>query len=358
MTAPQEYIELTDRFASSLNQIERRSERNTLAVLQRSLNNVLLDLRRSYVRYLDDLGPQGYDPNRNTIRRPGEYSVLEATAKFRAIIHDAAKFLTEPEVQMWAIAYERDLRDATNLGGELGARLAALTGQPTTQTPFTGSDPIVIRAATLRVGALIQGEGYKFRDQLIQIVGEGAARGWAPSRLEIAIRQALNGSRDSKGITKQKGLRQRASLIARTELATAYSQGALAKARERGDAYVRVLASNDERVCPTCASRNARIYPVDRVPLPWHPRCRCVAVPVPNEAVEERDPARRAVLLDNERWQAEHEKGVKTYTEGRGIDIEKAKKELSRALRTQTATEKVMFKGGKALQESVPLFND
>ena len=263
--------------------------------------------------------------------------------------------------------------------------------RPDAETPFTGADPAAIRAATLQTSALIQGETARFRDQLAQIVSEGATRGWGPSRLERDIRQALRGARDPDGITQRLGLEQRAALIARSELANAYVKGSLERARQRGRAYVRVLAATDERVCPTCASRNGRVYPVDRVPIPYHPRCRCVAVSVANEAVEETDPATRAVLLDNERWQAEHEDGVVSYAEGqhrkqlkglrsqlqrlkdpelieamdrkisrleeRGPDMKKARADLARALRIPTASEKRLHPGrNESLQESVPLF--
>jgi hypothetical protein len=133
------------------------------------------------------------------------------------------------------------------------------------------------------------------------------------------------------------------------------------------------------------------VFPVDRVILPFHPRCRCVAAPVSNEAVQERDPAVRSVLLDNERWQEEHERGVQAYAEGqhqrtidglrrqerrltdpdakdamaarinrlieRGPDMVKARLELGRALRTPTASEKRLFPGrSQPLAESVGLF--
>jgi SPP1 gp7 family putative phage head morphogenesis protein len=257
--------------------------------------------------------------------------------------------------------------------------------------PFAGADPAAIRAAALTTSAFIQGETARFRDQLAQIVGEGATRGWGPKRLEQQIREALRGARDPNGITQRLGLEQRAALIARTELANAYTQGTLARSRAQGYSYVRVLASNDERVCPTCASRNGRVYPLDRVPLPWHPRCRCVAVPAPDEAVEESDPDTRAVLLDSERWQKEHEDGVKTYAEGqwrqqldglqrqlkrlkdpelieamderiakleqRGPDLVKARMELAKALRTPTASERRLYPGrAESLKESAPLF--
>lgn len=389
---PREHTKLADDYAKALELLERRSRRNTVTTLRRSLDRVLADLRRHYAQYIDALGPIGYDPARNPIRRPGAYSTGEATAKFRAILRDAAQFMQEGEIQQWAAAYEQDLREATRLGDEAGRALAQLARRPEAEVPFTGADPAAIRAATLTTSALIQGETARFRDQLVQIVSEGATRGWGPSRLERDIRQALRGAKDPNRITQRLGLEQRAALIARSELANAYVQGSLARARERGDTYVRVLAATDERMCPICAARNGRIYPVDRVPLPWHPRCRCVAVGVSDEAVQERDPETRRLLLNSERWQGEHQDGVEAYADGqhrkqlqglqsqrarlkdpelieamderirrledRGPDLAKARADLARALRTPTASEKRLFPGrAESLQESVSLFD-
>ncbi len=389
---PGEQTRLADDYARALELLERRSRRNIVAVLRRSLNSVLVDLRRSYASYVNELGPQAYDPQRQTIRRPGEYSAAEATAKFRAIVLDAQRFMGEEELRQWTISYERDLREAARLGGDLGMQLEAMVRRPDSLTPFTGADPLAIRAAAQSTSAYIQGETVRFRDQLVAIVGEGATRGWGPARLERQIRQALRGAKDPNGITQRLGLEQRAALIARSELANAYAKGSLARARDRGDAYVRVLASSDERTCPTCASRNGRIYPVDRLVLGFHPRCRCIAVPVPNEAVQERDPEQRALLLDSKRWREEHEDGVRAYAEGkhrdalqalqrqrdrlkdpeaiesfdqrivkledRGPDMEKARADLARALRTPTASEKRLYPTNPLpLGESVPLFD-
>ena len=388
---PRRLVGVVDDYSRELDKLEQRAVRNTMTIIRRSMITVLADLKRHYVAYTTALGPQGYDPARNTLRRPGEYSTAEATAKFRAIINDAQQFFGEQQLQQWQVQYEQDLREAARLGGELGQRLLTLAGRPPESVPFAGADPLAIRAAAQTTSALIQGETARFRDQLVQIVGEGATRGWGPSRLETSIRQALRGAKDPNGITQRMGLEQRAALIARSELANAYTQGTLVRSREQGYSYVRVLASNDERVCPTCASRNARVYPIDRVPIPWHPRCRCIATPAADEAVQEKDPAIRSVLLDSERWQAEHERGVVAYAEGihkreleglqaqrdrlkdpdkidamdakilqleqRGPDMAKARADLARALRTPTASEKRLFpRNPKPLPESVPLF--
>jgi SPP1 gp7 family putative phage head morphogenesis protein len=388
---PRRIVGVVDDFAKALDELEKRAAKNTVALIRRSMQRVLLDLRRHYSQYIDALGPQGYDPNRNAIRRPGAYSAAEATAKFRAILQDAQGFFGEAELQQWTARYEQDLKEAARLGGNLGAQLVAMVRRPEEDVPFTGADPFAIRAAALTTSALIQGETARFRDALVNIVGEGATRGWGPSQLETQIRRALRGAKDPNGITQRLGLEQRAANIARSELANAYTQGTLMRSREQGYSYVRVLASNDERVCPTCASRNGRIYPIDRVPVPWHPRCRCVVVPAPDEAVQERDKTLRGVLLDSERWQAEHERGVEAYAEGqhtarldglqrqrdrlkdpdlidamdakilklqeRGPDMVKAHMELARALRTPTASERRLFPGRtQSLGESVPLF--
>ena len=355
---PRRLIGVVDDYSRELDELEKRAQQNTIELLRRSLRNVMKDLRRSYDQYVNALGPVAFDPQGQPIRRPGAYSAAEATAKFRAILRDASQFLNPTELQQWQQQYEVDLREATQLGGKLGEALATMVSRPDSETPFTGADPLAVRAAALTTGAYIQGEGARFRDQLVQIVGEGATRGWGHKRLELSIRQALQGAKDPNGLTQQMGLEQRAALIARSELANSYVQGSLMRARQQGDAYVRVLASNDERTCPICASRNGRVFPLDRVPIPYHPRCRCVAVGVPTEAVQERDTETRATLLDSQRWQEEHMEGVKAYAKAKGITIEKAQADLAKALKTPSASEKRLYpKNPRALQESVPLFH-
>lgn len=388
---PRRMVGIADDYARELDRLGERAEANTIALLRISLANVLRDLRRSYAQYLDVLGPMDQDPAGNPIRRPGAYSAGEAAVKFRAILRDAGAFLNETELQGWQAQFEQDLRLATELGGRIGEDLNALVTRPDEVVPFAGADPLTVRTAAAISSAYIQGEGARFRDQIVQIVGEGASRGWGPKRLELGIRQALEGAEDPNGITQRLGLKQRAALIARSELANAYVRATVERSQRQGFAYVRVLAASDERTCPICASRNGRVYPADRVPIPYHPRCRCVATPAINEAVEEPDPEAREVLLNNERWRREHERGVESYAESRhkerinvlrgqidrakdgdrkdalsaqldrlldrGPDIVKARAELAQALRTPSATERRLFgKDAKALQESVPLY--
>lgn len=357
--APLRIVGIVDSYGKELDKLEARSMKNIRAILRRSLAQLLGSLRYSYRQYTNALGAQGRDPAGNKIRRPGEYSILDSSSKLAQIYSDAAGFLSESEISQWQALHERDLAEAAALGGRLGQELANLAGRPSGGAfQFTGADPAVLRAAALRTGAYIRGEGFKFRDDLVRIVGNGAARGLGPRQLEIDIRRLLRGARDPKGLNRRIGLEQRAAVIARSELSNAYAQATLARAQQRGDNYVRVLASNDERMCPVCAARNGRVFAVDRVVIPFHPMCRCVAVPVPNEAVQERDLSVRGILLDNERWQAEHERGVQTYAEANGLTMEKAKAYLDKVLKTPTPSEKRLFpKNPFPLKEAVPLFD-
>lgn len=75
--------------------------------------------------------------------------------------------------------------------------------------------------------------------------------------------------------------RQRAYMVAETELVTAYNQGneqAVRQAQEQGKlGTVRRIGStaDDERVCPRCAEKHGKEIPLEDGIPPWHPRCRC-----------------------------------------------------------------------------------
>jgi len=128
-------------------------------------------------------------------------------------------------------------------------------------------------------------------------------------------------------------------------------------ARKSGWKYVRVLASNDDRTCAVCASRNGRVFRVERIPFPWHESCRCVACQVSEEAVEEKNSALRDLLLDGERWRDEHTRGIQAFAEAKRLDISVARAELNEALRHPTELEiKAFGKKVKTLRECVPLF--
>jgi len=91
--------------------------------------------------------------------------------------------------------------------------------------------------------------------------------------------------RDEKGKVTMRA-KQRATILARTEIIRAHHVGTIQTYREAGLEGVIVKAewstAMDDRVCPACADLEKKIFRLDEIEnmIPLHPQCRCVALPV------------------------------------------------------------------------------
>lgn len=75
----------------------------------------------------------------------------------------------------------------------------------------------------------------------------------------------------------------RADALVRTELAHVQTQAAQQRYKDYGLEEVEILVTKDERLCPICKKHNGERYPINaKMPVPFHPRCRCCVVPVVN----------------------------------------------------------------------------
>ena len=73
----------------------------------------------------------------------------------------------------------------------------------------------------------------------------------------------------------------RADSLVRTEMAHIQTQAAQQRYKDYGIKEVEVWVDEDERTCPICAKHEGERYPVNaRMPVPFHPRCRCCMIPV------------------------------------------------------------------------------
>jgi SPP1 gp7 family putative phage head morphogenesis protein len=341
-------------YTANLAALEERSVGNTTKALRSSLEDTLGSLRRAYTLYNSSLGEVTTDPNGNPVRRPGSYSAAEAAAKFRGIIAESKGFLKPAERKAWEAQYAADLEEAINLGGNMAADLAAVVA-PGKGKPFTGPAPGAINAAVLNASAYIEKESQAFRDQMVNIVASAAAQGKSSQTMLGKVRSALEGvALDPKGLNKTMGLRQRAALIARSELQNTYNAAALSHYEKQGFAYVRWVATESERTCPYCVARHGRIFAAKGIMIPAHPRCRCVSVPVPAELVEEENPAIRDALLDGAFWRGQQRDALAVYAEANKLPPARARSNVLRALITPTASERRRFPGiEESQQESV-----
>lgn len=73
----------------------------------------------------------------------------------------------------------------------------------------------------------------------------------------------------------------RADSIVKTEIAHIQTQAAQQRYKDAGLEEVEVWADKDERRCEVCGKLHQKRYPVGaQMPIPAHPRCRCVLLPV------------------------------------------------------------------------------
>lgn len=113
-------------------------------------------------------------------------------------------------------------------------------------------------------------------------LAEGFTLGLNPR--EIARR--LNERVDAIGI-------RRARLLARTEVIRAHHMANMMEYEAAGIDGVTILAewstAGDGRVCEICMPLEGRIFTLDEVKpmIPRHPNCRCVALPVPADELNE-----------------------------------------------------------------------
>jgi SPP1 gp7 family putative phage head morphogenesis protein len=76
--------------------------------------------------------------------------------------------------------------------------------------------------------------------------------------------------------------RARSQRIARTEILSAHSQGTLEGYKQSGRVkQVKFYTAMDERTCEYCNNYHNQVYNLgDEMPIPLHPNCRCVYLPV------------------------------------------------------------------------------
>lgn len=348
-------LQLADDYAAALDAISDRAVINTQAALKRSMLRTLKDLRKYYTQFID--------PELKTLksadgveRRPGSYSILDASAKYKALIEIAKSsqyktlieisqsYFAESELTRLERQYRQDFADAVNLGGELGQKLAEVA-DPTAKSysPFVGASKLQVEAAANTASAYIRGEIESFRDNIARIVTDGIGRGKGAKPIEADIRRALLGAKDPQGLNNKMGLYQRAELIARSELANAYGAAQKATAARNGFGYVRWIATKDERTCPVCASRHGNIYLIGEVVSPAHPRCRCSISPVATEAVEETDPEIRNELLRVDYWEDSKRKVWESFAKAKEWPFEKASKMLEEAVLKPSPSERRQY---------------
>lgn len=111
--------------------------------------------------------------------------------------------------------------------------------------------------------------------QMSRVLADGIAHGKGPHEVAKTLSQTITGIS-----------RQRAKVLARTEIIHAHAEGQLDGFEDLGveevGAQVEFTTSDDDGVCPECEELEGEIFTIDeaRGVIPVHPACRCAWAPV------------------------------------------------------------------------------
>lgn len=117
-------------------------------------------------------------------------------------------------------------------------------------------------------------------DDLIDSIRHHIFRGVAEGQSIHEVARAITDSGLKPLENKTLTAYQRASLIARTEIARSMTTGRLQSYANYGVEKVKILTAGDDNVCPICRKAEKKIYTLKQASnlVPFHPACRCSVI--------------------------------------------------------------------------------
>ena len=123
---------------------------------------------------------------------------------------------------------------------------------------------------------LIQSVSDDLKDSIRHHIFRGIAEGQSIHEVARAITDSGLQPLKNKTLSAY----QRASLIARTEIARSMTTGRLQSYANYGVKKVKILTAGDDNVCPICRKAEKKIYTLEEASnlVPFHPACRCSVI--------------------------------------------------------------------------------
>jgi len=143
-----------------------------------------------------------------------------------------------------------------------------------------------------RVFQELKGITSQMDTQISRVLSQGIADGKNPRELAKLLTRTISGPVGDLGITDTLGrfipAERRARTLARTEIIRAHHQGNIQEMKNWAVEGVKVRAewvTAGYNVCPECAALEGKVFSLDEIQnmIPYHPNCRCVAIPVKKE---------------------------------------------------------------------------
>lgn len=252
MTDYRQMQELIERFDQAIANLEDSVLDQVNASLDASLREIERELRRLYPQLKDEGSMVAF------ALQTQRYQQLQA------LLGGVLPFGQQAQM-------EELLTEALRMSGEAGQRLARdLTTYIDPEYPLGVGIEIPIEAVIAQARDGVRWL-YRYADDFArnasQIIQIGLMRGDTVSRVARNLRNRL-------GVAKS-----HAETIVRTKVMSVYNTAADAEYEAAGIDFVQVQVTPSEALCRYCLARNMRVYKRREISLPFHPRCRCIAMP-------------------------------------------------------------------------------
>lgn len=282
-----------------LDVLENNGVNRTNRVLNVGAQNVLNQLNGAYKKLQDSKGTNN------------RYVAQQAEARLANI----SDLLPPKQKRALVEAQKAELTKAQQMGGKSGVDLARIAKEGSLTLKENAKPNLnAIDNAGKRLNDFWSKENQSFRDRVTALTQVNLAEGKSYRNLAGQVRSLLlleqqqgTESARSTRVNQKMGISQRAEVIARTEMQTAFVQGQINNYRGLGYEWARWSAAA-ERTCGYCMSRDGLVFVMEEVEgsIPAHPRCRCTLIPVEKPAgIGDKKPSQLQAdeFLDDQYWQ-------------------------------------------------------
>lgn len=250
----QRLIDITDDFEQATSNLEQQ----VLDRIYRAFDAALRDTRRQIREVY---------PRLQSLQNSGDLTLLNRQTLIAQELADYLKLLKPEQAEQMDALLSELLQQSTENGQRLAEALTkeidpAYDMAPFVQVPL---DAVIAQARTFRERL------FRYSDQeasqISAVVEQGLVQGWDIRRTELQLNQL--------GVR----FKSSAETVALTETMSAYNRGAMDRYQRSGLELVQWTVTPSERLCRYCLARNMKVYRVDEVVYPLHPRDRCALMP-------------------------------------------------------------------------------
>ena len=252
-----------ERIAKAQNLITSRGIKQTEKQLKkyyrRTMDGVIADFEATYDKLFNRMWEQGKEPT------PADLYKLDKYWKLQAQLREELTRLGDRQAKTLSKAFETNYFEVYYS--------FALEGRTTYNTLDTQAVNQMINSIWCADGKTwsqrIWQNITQLQDTLNNSLIECVAAGKKTTDLKKQLQERFNVSYN------------KADMLVRTEMAHIQTQAAQQRYKDYGLEQVEVFVDEDERTCPICSKHEGeRHFVNEKMPIPFHPRCRCCVVPV------------------------------------------------------------------------------